>query len=193
MTTKPISIYVAPALVLTAAVLTAWNWYLQPERVVAWGSTAVLLGCMTLALYFARRRPTNESARGHAGDTIRSAVVFAGLTMVISLGMKLAFNLGAFPDGDLSRRAAMVLSGAFLMFIGNAMPKMLTPLSALRCDAARVQAFQRIGGWTWVLTGLGIAFVWLALPVDLAKPVSVGLILCGMLVIVGQIVRLRWM
>ena len=33
------------------------------------------------------------------------------------------------------------------MFTGNAIPKTLTPLAALRCDPARVQAFNRFGDW----------------------------------------------
>jgi hypothetical protein len=42
-----------------------------------------------------------------------------------------------------------------------------------------------------VLTGLSFAFAWLVLPVDLAKPISMLLLMGGMLAIVTQIVRLR--
>jgi len=42
------------------------------------------------------------------------------------------------------------------------MPKTLTPLSAMQCDVASVQAFQRLVGWTWVLTGLAFAIAQLA-------------------------------
>jgi hypothetical protein len=117
--------------------------------------------------------------------------VFAGLILVIVLSMKLATAMGVIEDADLSRRATMAILGAFFVVTGNAMPKTLTPLSALQCDAARVQAFQRFAGWTWVLTGLAFAIVWLVLPVDLAKPVSLVLLTSGMLAIVWQVVRLR--
>jgi hypothetical protein len=53
-----------------------------------------------------------------------------------------------------------------------------------------VQAFQRFAGWTWVLTGLSFALVWMVLPIDLAKPLSVAIIVCGMVLVVAALVRL---
>ena len=119
--------------------------------------------------------------------------MFAGAIMAFSLGAKLATTLGAVHDADLSTRVSMVVVGAFFMFTGNALPKTLTPLAALKCNPARVQAFQRFSGWTWVMTGLAYAIAWLALPIDLAQPVSLAVLMSGMLVIVAQIVRLRWL
>jgi len=193
MAAKPISYYGAPALLVVSTVLAAGNWYLQPERAAAWTSAVLLLGGMTLAMLLAPRPSTRETARSRAGDSIRSGVVFAGLILVISLGMKLATKLGAIDDADLSRRATMVILGGFFVFTGNALPKTLTPLSALRCDAGRVQAYQRFAGWTWVLTGLAFAIVWLVLPVEMANPVSLVLLMSGMLVIVALVVRLHRM
>ena len=117
--------------------------------------------------------------------------MFSGLILVISLGMKLALVLGAVKDADLSRRATMVILGVFFAFTGNGMPRTLTPLAVMRCDPARVQAFQRFAGWTWVLTGLAFAGVWLLLPLGLAKPVSVIVLMSGMLAIAAQLARLR--
>jgi hypothetical protein len=174
-----------------SAVLAAGNWYLRPEGAAAWLAAFLLLGCMALAFLFAPGRSKNEAAR-HAGDSIRSGVVFAGLIMVFSLAVKLATTLGAFDDVDLARRATMAIIGALFVFTGNAMPKTLTPLSALQCDPAKVQAFQRFAGWTWVLTGLAFAIVWIVLPVGLAKPVSLLLLMGGMLIVASQIIRLRW-
>ena len=117
--------------------------------------------------------------------------MFAGLILAISLGVKLATAIGAIENADFSRRATMVVMGAFFVFTGNAIPKTLTPLSALQCNAARVQAFQRFAGWMWVLTGLAFALVWVLLPLDVAKPVSTILLVSGILAIVSQMVRLR--
>jgi len=183
---------VPPALVVLGTVLAAANWYLQPQRSTAWAASLLLLGGLAVALLVARRLTSNPARRG-AADSIRSGVVFAGSIMAISLGAKLATTLGGGQGADLSTRASMVVIGAFFMFTGNALPKTLTPLAALKCDPARVQAFQRLSGWIWVITGLGYAVAWLALPLDLAKPVSLALLMSGMLVIVGQIVRLRWL
>jgi hypothetical protein len=190
MTGKSAVDHAAPALLVLSSMLAAGNWYLQPERPGAWASTVFLIGCMALPLLIVPRHG-NEAARRRAGDSIRRGIVFAGLILVIVLSMKLATAMGVIEDADLSRRATMAILGAFFVVTGNAMPKTLTPLSALQCDAARVQAFQRFAGWTWVLTGLAFAIVWLALPVDLAKPVSLVLLTSGMLTIVWQVVRLR--
>jgi hypothetical protein len=112
--------------------------------------------------------------------------------VLVSLSVKLAAGLGAAGDVNLSRRATMAILGAFLVFTGNSLPKTLTPLSALQCDAGRAQAFQRFAGWTWVLTGLALAVVWLVLPVKVAEPMTFFVVPGGMLIIVAQVVRLRW-
>jgi len=83
----------------------------------------------------------------------------------------------------------MVLLGAFFVFTGNALPKMITPLSTLRCDAAKAQALQRFSAWAWVIAGLGFAYVWLVLPVKVAEPVSVVVLLGATLLIAVHTVR----
>jgi hypothetical protein len=193
MATRPISHYLAPALLVTGALLAAANWYLQPARATAWGSALLVMCCMALIYVFARRFSGRDAARRSATGAITNAVVLGGLIMVISLVAKLAASLGAVAgDSDLGRRMAMVITGIVLVFMGNAMPKTLTPLSALRCDGARAQAFQRLAGWTWVLTGVAYAAAWMVLPIDVAKPVSVVIVLCAMLVNVTWLIRLRW-
>lgn len=194
MTARPISYYLAPALLVLGTALAAANWYLQPQRAGASVVALLLLACMTLALA-SRRSPEppseGDAARSHFADSIRTGIVFAGLIVVVSLGAKLATALGAAGGADLSQRAMMAILGAFLVFTGNAIPKRLTPLSALRGDPARVQTIQRLAGWTWVLTGLAFAAAWLALPLGLAGPLTLLLLPGAMLISVVQIVRLR--
>jgi hypothetical protein len=193
MATRPISHYLAPALLVAGASLAAANWFVQPGRAAAWASALLVFGCMTVAYILALRSSKRDAAPRSGGEAITNAIVFAGFIMAISLGAKLAATLGAVdPDADLTRRITMAVTGTYLMFMGNALPKTLTPLSALRCDGARMQAFQRFSGWTWVLTGGAYAVAWIVLPIDLAKPVSVAIIAGGMLAIVMQLVRLRW-
>lgn len=181
---------VAPALVVIGVLLAAANWYLQPARSAVWASMLVVLGCMALALVIAARRGDPETAGAGAGSSIRDGVAFAGLILAISLGVKLAVALNLIPDAELSRRATMVVMGAFLISTGNRLPKTLRPLTALRCDPAGEQAFQRFAGWTWVSTGLLFSLVWIVLPVDLAKPVSTVLLAIGILAIVARL--LQW-
>lgn len=137
-------------------------------------------------------KPTkSDGGRRHAASSIKQGLVFAGLMLACTLLPKFATALGAIADADVSRRVTMAILGIFFVFMGNAFPKMLTPLSQLTCDPAKVQAFQRFTGWTWVLTGFPFAFVWLVLPLDVAKPLSMLILLSGMLLVALRVVQLR--
>jgi hypothetical protein len=186
-TARPVSYYLAPALLLIAAVLASWNWYLAPERVRSWAAALITLAIMALILWIATRgAPPRQDA-----FYIRHGIVFASLILAVSLSLKLAAALGASDDRELSQRLTMVILGAFFVFVGNATPKMLTPLSALRCDGARTSALQRLMGWTWVLTGLGFSVAWLVWPPEIAKPISVAIMLGGGLIVMARAIRLR--
>ena len=195
MATKQVWSYLAPALLVLGAALAAANWYLHPERAVAWATAVLLLGCMAVALLLLHLRSPRRQEATPPSDSewargIRRGILFAELIVLSSLSAKLAMALGAPADADLPRRTMMAILGAFLVFTGNAIPKTLTPLSALR-DAGRVQAFQRFAGWTWVLAGMALAMAWLILPVNLAEPMTLLLLPSAMLLIGAQVVRLR--
>ncbi len=111
--------------------------------------------------------------------------------MGIPLALTLARSYGVVDDIDLGRRSTGVLIGAFLVMLGNVMPKNLPPLSSLRCDAAQQQAFQRLLGWTWVLCGLASAITWLALSIDSAEVTTTMLMVTAMAVTIVQLLRLR--
>lgn len=190
MSTKPISNYLAAALLMLGAAFAGANWYLQPQRTIFWAGVMIVIVCMAIILVLASRRTPNATASDTA-DSIRRGIVFAGLMLVIPLGLKLGTALGAIDHADLSRRALMAIIGAFLMSTGNAIPKTLTPLAALRCDARRAQAFHRFAGWTWVLTGLALAIAWLALPLGLADSMTFVVVPAGIGVIAVGFVRCR--
>ncbi len=187
--TRPLSHQLAPALLAISMLLAAWNWYVQPQRASVWTVVLVVLALLMLAALAVRRSQPGVAGRRGA-DSIAAGIVFAGLMLASSLGLKLAAALGSTSRSDLSQRVLMVILGVFFASIGNALPKTIQPLTA-NCDGARVQAFQRFAGWTWVLTGLTFATAWLVLPVNVAQPVSLVLLLGGMLTIGAQIVRLR--
>lgn len=191
MSGRSMSNYLAAALVLVGSGLAAWNWLLRPDRAFAWGSALALFAVMTVALLLTWRRQADDSARNNAAGSIQGGIVFAGLIMLTSLVGALATARGALHDADFARRASMVVVGMFFAATGNAMPKMLTPLSRMRCDPARVQTFQRLSGWIWVLAGLGYALAWIVLPLPLADSVSLVVIVSAMLLIIWQLVRLR--
>jgi len=189
MAAKPIWKYIPPALIALNTLLLAENWYLRPQSAGPWFVVLLLLIGMTLALVLVSREPKGETARRDAG--VRRGIVTAGLILAISLGAKLAVALGAVHYGDIALRATMAIGGTFLAVTGNAIPKTLTPLAALHCNSAKVQAVQRLAGWIWALAGLAVAIAWLTLPINLAEAMSFLLLPSAILVTVGQAVWLR--
>jgi hypothetical protein len=196
MASKPISHLLAPALWVLSTLVAAGNWYLQPERRMAWATSVFLLACVTAAFLLALFSPLegsseDEAARQRSRNSLRSGILFGGLITLVTLGWKLAAALGTAIDPDLWRRATMAVIGGYLISTGNLIPKTLTPLSSLPYDVGRVQAFMRFAGWTWVLTGLVLALTWLLLPVRLADSFTFVLVPGSMLLIAAQFLRMR--
>jgi hypothetical protein len=117
--------------------------------------------------------------------------VFGALMMGIPLALTLARSYGVVDDPDLGRRSTGVLTGVFLVMLGNVMPKNLPPLSSMRCDGARQQSFHRLAGWTWVICSLASAIGWLTLSIDSAEIATTVLVVAAMVVTIVQILRLR--
>ena len=182
----------ASALTAVGLVLVVANWYARPDAAVAWTAALAMFAIMVAALRLSGRPAVHRSTEdATALRRIPTAVVFAALMMGIPLALTLARLYGVVADTDLGRRSTGVLIGAFLVMLGNVMPKHLPPLSSMRCDGARHQAFQRLAGWTWVLCGLGSAMSWLALPIDAAQIATIVLALTAMGVVIVQLLRLR--
>src|SRR5204863_1582941 len=119
------------------------------------------------------------------------SIAFGALMMVVPLTVALAHAYGVVDDPDTGRRTTMIILGVYLVVSGNALPRMLPPTSSMPGDGARVQAFQRLAGWTWVLCGLGFTTAWLVLPIDVATPVSMTVVAAAMVVTIVQLLRLR--
>jgi len=136
-------------------------------------------------------RSPGDAASVRSVASVAGAVVFGALMMIIPLALTLAHAYGLVDDPDSGmQRTTMIMVGAYLAVTGNAMPRMLPPTSSMPCGGARVQAFQRHAGWTWVLCGLGYAMAWLALPIDAAGPISMALVVTAMIVTIVQLLRL---
>ena len=145
MTSKPISHFLAPALLVLSTVLAAANWYLRPAAGRSLGSDPGLSRLYGDGPFFAHRRSRERVARA-AGDAIRNAVVFAGLMLAIPLGCDsaLPWASSVTPNSRGARRWSSWAPS--LAFTGNAMPKTLTPLSALQCDPAQGAGLSTIRG-----------------------------------------------
>ena len=111
--------------------------------------------------------------------------------IIIPLALTLAHAYGVVDNPDSGmRRTIMIMVGAYLAVTGNAMPRMLPPTSSLPFGGARVQAFQRHAGWTWVLCGLGFAVAGLALPLDAQTPIALALVATAIILTIVQLLRL---
>ena len=180
---------------LIAIGLALANWNAKPAAAWAWAAAIVIFVVMVAVqrrsqLALSRSPGDAASVRGVA--SVAGAVVFGALMMIIPLALTLAHASGLVDDPDSGmQRTTMIMLGAYLAMTGNAMPRMLPTVSSMQGDVARIQAFQRLAGWTWVLCGLGYAMAWLALPIDAAGPISMALVATAMTVTIVQLLRLR--
>ena len=182
------------ALPLIGIALALANWNARPDAAWAWAAAIVMFVVMVAVQrrsQLAFRRSSGDAASVRSFASVTGAVVFGALMMIIPLAVTLAHAYGVVDDPDGGRRTTMIILGAYLAVTGNAIPRMLPPMSSMQCDGARVQAFQRLAGWTWALCGLGFATAWLALPIDAAEPVSTALVVAAMIVTIVQLLRLR--
>jgi hypothetical protein len=190
-----ISSRIGAVLPLIAIGLALANWNARPAAGWAWAAVIVISVVMVAVQHFSKlalSRFPGDAASVRGVASVAGAVVFGSLMMIIPLALTLAHAYGLVDDPDSGmRRTSMIMVGAFLAVTGNAMPRMLPPTSSMPCGGARVQAFQRQAGWTWVLCGLGFAMAGLALPIDAQTPISFALVATAMIVTIVQLLRLR--
>ena len=189
-----ISSLAVSALPLIGIALALANWHARPDAAWAWAAVIVMSLIMVAVRWrsqLAFRRSSGDAVSIRSFASVTGAVAFGALIMIVPLAMTLGHAYGVVEDPDSGRRTTMIILGAYLAVLGNGIPRMLPPMSSLQCDGARVQAFQRLAGWTWALCGLGFVTAWLALPIDAAESVSTALVLAAMAVTIVQLVRLR--
>ena len=190
-----ISSRIGSVLPLVAIGLALANWNAKPAAAWAWAAAIVVFVVMVAVqrrFQLASSRSPGDAVSVRSAASVAGAVVFGALMMIIPLALTLAHAYGLVDDPDTGmRRTTMIMVGAYLAVTGNAMPRMLPPTSSMPCGGARVQAFQRHAGWTWVLCGLGMAMAGLALPIDAQTPISLALVATAMIVTIVQLLRLR--
>jgi hypothetical protein len=181
----------ASALAAVGIVLVLANWYAKPEAALAWTAALAMFAAMVAVLRVSRRAVRHSTVAPRSLDQITTAVVFAAVMMGIPLALTLARSYDLIDGADVARRSTGVLTGVFLVMLGNVMPKNLPPMSSKGCDGARQQAFLRLAGWTWVLCGLASAIGWLTLSIDSAQAATTVLVVTAMAVTIVQLLRLR--
>jgi hypothetical protein len=105
--------------------------------------------------------------------SISSAIVLALLISGVALALKF-LQRDHLIAPEMTTRAFQVMIGLVLAFYGNIMPKG-TP----NCGDAwskRKQTLLRVGGWAFVIAGLGYAGIWLVAPMGSASDASMALV-----------------
>ena len=74
---------------------------------------------------------------------------------------------------ELMSRSIGVISGIYVAFVGNSLPKTLIPLGQVR-EPAFAQSLRRFIAATLVIGGLLFAAVWLFAPTTLTLPLSIA-------------------
>ena len=184
---------VGSLLPLIGVALALANWIVRPDA--AWASAAAI-GMFLITVVVWRRarlavlRSPDSAASIRRFASVQAAIVFGGLMMIIPLAVTLAQAYGAVDGADGGRRLTMIVFGAFVIVTGNAIPKHFGT-AAVPCSGARLQAFQRFAGWTWVLCGLAFTTAWLTLPIDAAEAVSPIFVVAAMMITILRGFRLH--
>jgi hypothetical protein len=98
------------------------------------------------------------------------ALAIAGSYIAASLALKAAEKAG-FASHEVVGRALGVITGLGLAVYANFMPKMLGAFRS-RDSAMRMEQMLRVGGWVFMLGGLGYALAYL-LPVPYTVAIAV--------------------
>jgi len=190
-----------PATILLVAALALVNWLLQPEHAARWLRAMLLLPAVWLGLGLwhratlrsLRQRGVDDesSVTRYFGSAMAMSVAAVGVFQVVKLGVQIWVEVGSHGDLDVERRVVGLAGSAVLLVIGNALPKILTPLAMLpRAQAALVTTARRFVGMTMVILGLASALAYLAAPLPAARTVLLGAWLVATVATLGAIV---WM
>lgn len=146
-------------LILLALVFGAVAWLQQPEGALVWltGMLTIPVAWAVVVLFGAMPPPDRPQAR----RTMFNSLLGAGLLIAGALGVSAMAVLGTVSE-EWTTRYGMVTLALILVIVGNGLPK--KPETG--CGTTRSLAIQRLLGWTFVVTGLLLALLWLTLPMS---------------------------
>jgi len=181
MTLRKIAVQV---LILLGLLCGAAAWSQRPEAALVWltGMLTLPAAWMLVAVTGALPGPDRPEQRRH----IYNSLVGAGVLVTGALAVTAAVALDAAPE-NWSTRFGMLSSALVLIVIGNGLPKKIEP----GCSRTRGLAIQRLLGWTFVITGLIGAAIWLTVPMALAKPAGLTVYGVAVLFSIFAVVRIR--
>lgn len=178
------------------------NWALRPEEAQRWLRAMLVLPllCAGLLFWYSRAQRSagasdsaGESAIGrYFGEALTLVTLGVGIRLIAQLGLEVWVRFGDHgADLESERRILGLATSAVFLVIGNALPKVLTPLALLPLPLTeRVTRARRCIGGAWVVLGLVTAIAFLATPLTFADAVEFACWIAGILTILGGVV---WM
>jgi hypothetical protein len=188
------------ATVSAVLLLGAVNWMQDPTQALRWLRTMLILPvvCLGMTLWYARtRRSTRPGSDALASEryfhaALTLCVVGVGIPQIARFGLQIWVRFGDHgADLEFERRIIGLATAAVFVFYGNALPKILTPLSMLPLRLAeRVSIARRVVGPIWVVLGVAMTIAFIATPLALAQALQRWSVIAGMLTVLGAI---AWM
>ncbi len=187
--------------VLAVVVLAGANWILSPEQALRWLRAMLVLPLVWLVLTIWHVRVRRRRAAG-ADDqlaieryfraALTLAVVAVGIRQVVLFSLQIWVRFGDHAASlEAERRVLGLATSAIFVIVGNALPKILTPLAILPVHLAeRVTSARRFIGTTWVVLGVVMAAAFLFQPLESAKALERWSVMGGFLTMLVGIV---WM
>ncbi len=175
-------------IVLSIIALGGTNWVFHPQGAWVWFVGMATMPCIWLiALWRFRRRPLHDY-----GDAERrffvGSIYTAGGIVASAMLLRLVDQATSFEFNGVERVWGIAI-GILLIFVGNIVPKILSPLSSKYCSDAQAQVTQRFAGWSLVLAGLIYAGLWMFAPFERADRLSFFVMIT---VLVLVILRYLW-
>ncbi len=101
------------------------------------------------------------------------ALIFALLILLAAWSMRWAEAQGLITDG--AERAAGVVLGLILIWMGNLMPKQV-PDQCPNCVDGRAFAMRRFAGWMFIVCGVALGLMWIFAPLPYANSLDLFVI-----------------
>lgn len=111
-------------------------------------------------------------------------LAWVGVVAALTFGAALAFKLG-YIDQETVMRLALGVTGLWMAWYGNQMPKTLVPI------AAGASGARRVASWSLVLSGLVYAGLWAFAPIPVAAVAGSAAVLAGVAATFGYCLALR--
>ena len=107
---------------------------------------------------------------------VRSGLLQVGATLAVAVVATVLHRTSVISQ-DTTVRVLMATIGLVVAWQSNAVPK------SLPFGSARSQAYKRLSGWAFFLSGLAFAAIWAFAPMDMAKTLSMAPMMIAMVTV----------